>query len=301
MTQRSYPKYGNSLKLFVFWYQSLRLFTGNIHRFNNTLLQAVHPSRPLLKKSLMAQSPGNLQTIVAYFPALWSDTQCPWWKPNSCQKPESLEKFPKPSPGNAWARVKAFGSVRGSSALPDARLYRFWLSGERRPGSAGKPLPAARRDHPAKRASPGGVLLVPRPAVAHLCSPALSGRRPARIQEECGGLPQRSPGPLRRPAGNSEASQTPSGSQNLNRAEGSATPSRTQSLGGVSASAGGAGACAREHASVRVRARMCGCVCVCVRARGCAGVCWGEERSSSPYLSKMSRTINMQKAKGKAR
>ena len=44
---------------------------------------------------------------------------------------------------------------------------------------------------------------------------------------------------------------------------------------------------------------LCVCVCVCVRAR--EGVRWGEERSSSPYLSKMSRTINMQKAKGKAR
>lgn len=65
-----------SLKLFVFWYQSLWLFIGNIYQFNNTLLQAVHPSRPLLKKSLMVRSPGNLQTIVTYFPALWSDTQC---------------------------------------------------------------------------------------------------------------------------------------------------------------------------------------------------------------------------------
>ena len=46
-------------------------------------------------------------------------------------------------------------------------------------------------------------------------------------------------------------------------------------------------------------AGVCVCVCMCVCAR--EGVHWGEERSSSPYLSKMSRTINMQKAKGKAR
>ena len=111
---------------------------------------------------------------------------------------------------------------------------------------------------------------------ASRCSPLFA--RPLREEESagpgCGGLPQCSPGPLRRPGGNSEASQTLSGSQNLNSAKGSATPSRTQRLGGVSASAGGAGACATEHASVRVRARMCGCVCVCVcvcaRARGCA-------------------------------
>ena len=54
---------------------------------------------------------------------------------------------------------------------------------------------------------------------------------------------------------------------------------------------------ARECACARKDVRVCVCVCVCARE----GVRWGEERSSSPYLSKMSRTINMQKAKGKAR
>ena len=56
---------------------------------------------------------------------------------------------------------------------------------------------------------------------------------------------------------------------------------------------------ARECACARKDVRVCVCVCMCVCAR--EGVHWGEERSSSPYLSKMSRTINMQKAKGKAR
>ena len=52
---------------------------------------------------------------------------------------------------------------------------------------------------------------------------------------------------------------------------------------------------ARECACAREGVRVCVCVCVCVCVGG------GEERSSPSYLSKMSRTINMQKAKGKAR
>lgn len=55
----------------------------------------------------------------------------------------------------------------------------------------------------------------------------------------------------------------------------------TQRLGGVSPSAG---ACATEQASVHA--------CACVQ----------ESSHSGPsYLSKMSRTMKMQKAKGKAR
>lgn len=123
-------------------------------------------------------------------------------------------------------------------------------------GPGGKPCLAALRGAPAERTEPRGVRRVPSQTTAHLCSPALAGRRK---QQGPGGqgatltIRGSSPAPGRK----SVASQTLSGSQKASRAGGSATPPRTQRLGSVNASVGGAGACAREHASVRVRACVC--------------------------------------------
>ncbi|XP_032968402.1 collagen alpha-1(II) chain-like [Rhinolophus ferrumequinum] len=125
-------------------------------------------------------------------------------------------------------------------------------------GERGVPI-GWRGTSPAERGASRG-----RPPLTFVRLPSLRGESGPRNRGSAGATP-RLRGPSRAPGGNPQARQTLSGSQSGSRTKGSAIPSRTQRLGGVSKSAG-ARVRAPQSTRVRVRARVCVCVCarVCV-------------------------------------
>lgn len=222
----------------------------------------------------------NLQTIATYFPGL---RRC--WEPKSGQKPRSPWRI-----GEAPSRPSLRpGEGLEVSAGRAARPERSRLSGGCRRASAEKPCLAARRARRVGRHKPRRVLGVPRPAAAHLCSPARAVRR-RRAKEECSGETPR----LRGPSGRPEEIRRQA--RRLLEWQ----PGREVSNPFPNTKVGRRERERRGRGGVRSGARVCvcarGCACVCARVfRGRGGAL------QLSYLSKRSRTMKMQKARGKAR